>query len=266
MKILAVETSCDMLSVSLLEGKELILELKSDSPRSHSETLMIAIDSLLKRTNTSLEDIDLFACDNGPGSFTGIRIGVATVKAIGDVTVTPCIAISSLEALAYTCKEDGYICSMIDGLSTIKAFCDAKDKPCISVSALEALAYTVNEDTCYICSMIDAKHSNIYAGMFELKRGVYAKIKDFKFCNVSDFLESLSKVRKKIFFVGNCGILYKDMIKSYMKCEYSILEDNIPTSEYIGIVAFDKYEDKLFENSPELSALYLKNSSAEDKV
>lgn len=225
MKILAVETSCDMLSVSLLEGKELILELKSDSPRSHSETLMIAIDSLLKRTNTSLEDIDLFACDNGPGSFTGIRIGVATVKAIGDVTVTPCIAISSLESLAYTCKEDGYI-----------------------------------------CAMIDAKHSNIYAGMFELKRGVYAKIKDFKFCNVSDFLESLSKVRKKIFFVGNCGILYKDMIKSYMKCEYSILEDNIPTSEYIGIVAFDKYEDKLFENSPELSALYLKNSSAEDKV
>lgn len=225
MKILAVETSCDMLSVSLLEGKKLILELKADTPRSHSETLMIAIDRLLKRTNTSLEDIDLFACDNGPGSFTGIRIGVATIKAIGDVTVTPCIPISSLEALAYTCKEDGYI-----------------------------------------CSMIDAKHSNVYAGMFEAKRGVYAKFKDFKFCNVSDFLESLSKVRKKIFFVGNCGILYKDMIKSYLQCEYSILEDSIPTSKYVGMAAFDKYEDKLFKNSPELSALYLKNSSAEDKV
>ncbi len=69
MKILAVETSCDIASVSLLEDNNLILELKELSPKSHSQTLMPLIDKLLKDTNNSLKDISLFACDNGPRFF-----------------------------------------------------------------------------------------------------------------------------------------------------------------------------------------------------
>ncbi|MDE5830810.1 MAG: tRNA (adenosine(37)-N6)-threonylcarbamoyltransferase complex dimerization subunit type 1 TsaB [Clostridia bacterium] len=224
MKILAIETSCDILSVSLLEDNNLILELKESSPKSHSETLMPLIDKLLKDTDTSLDDISLFACDNGPGSFTGIRIG----------------------------------------LSTVKALCDIKEKPCTSVSSLEALAYTCKEEDALICSMIDAKHSNIYAGIFEFKNGNYSKLKDFTFCNISDFLEALGSLKKKIFFVGNCGILYKDVIKSYLKYEVCFLDDSFPTSKYVGISAFDKYNAGSFSDSLSLSALYLKNSSAED--
>ena len=226
MKILALETSCDTLSVSLLEDKSLILELHESSPKSHSETLMPVIDKILKDTSTSLEDISLFSCDNGPGSFTGIRIGI----------------------------------------SAVKAFCDITKKPCISCSSLEALAYTCSENDSYICSMIDAKHSNIYAGIFELKNGIYTKFKDFSFCNINDFLESLGSLKKKIFFVGNCGILYKDMIKSYLKSDIYFLEDSFPTSKYVGISAFDKYKNGIFQTSFELSALYLKNSNAEDSL
>lgn len=69
MKILAIETSCDIASVSLLEDDKLILELNDISPKSHSETLMPLIDKLLKETNINLEDIDIFACDNGPRLF-----------------------------------------------------------------------------------------------------------------------------------------------------------------------------------------------------
>lgn len=126
MKILALETSCDIASVSLFEDKNLILELKETSPKNHSEALMPLIDRLLNETSTSLDDIDLFSVDNGPDSFTGIRIG----------------------------------------LSTVKAFCDAKNKPCVSVSSLEALAYTVCENDTYICSLIDAKHDNVYSRTF----------------------------------------------------------------------------------------------------
>lgn len=86
MKILAIETSCDILSISLLEDDNLILELKENSPKSHSETLMPLIDNLLKKTHTTLDEISLFACDNGPGSFTGIRIGLSTIKALCDVS------------------------------------------------------------------------------------------------------------------------------------------------------------------------------------
>ena len=139
MKILAIETSCDTLSVSLLEDDNLILELVESSPKSHSETLMPFTHKLLKETNTTLDDIDLFACDNGPGSFTGIRIGLATVK----------------------------------------AFCDVKNKPCVSVSSLEALAHTVCEEDAFVCSLIDAKHDNVYAGIFEYKDWSYTKLQDF---------------------------------------------------------------------------------------
>ncbi|MCI8621054.1 MAG: tRNA (adenosine(37)-N6)-threonylcarbamoyltransferase complex dimerization subunit type 1 TsaB [Clostridia bacterium] len=74
MKILSIETSCDILTVSLLEDDNLILELKEETPKKHSEVLMPLIDKLLKEADTNLDNIDLFACDNGPGSFTGIRI------------------------------------------------------------------------------------------------------------------------------------------------------------------------------------------------
>ena len=69
MKILAIETSCDIASVSLLEDNNLILELKEKSVKNHSEALMPLIDRLFKETNTSLKDIDLFAVDNGPRFF-----------------------------------------------------------------------------------------------------------------------------------------------------------------------------------------------------
>lgn len=226
MKILAIETSCDIASVSLLEDNNLILELKESSPKTHSEALMPLIDKLLKETNASLDDIDLFAIDNGPGSFTGIRIG----------------------------------------LSTVKAFADVKCKPCTSVSSLEALAYTAPYEDCIICSMIDAKHSNIYSGFFEFKNGICKSLTDFSFCNINDFLLKLGNMKKKIFFVGNCGILYKDMIKSYLKNEVIFLEDSLVSSRYIGIAAFNKYKCGDFSDSSGISALYLKKSSAEEKV
>lgn len=69
MKILAIETSCDIASVSLLEDANLILELKENSVKNHSEALMPLIDKLLKDTNCTLDDVDLFACDNGPRFF-----------------------------------------------------------------------------------------------------------------------------------------------------------------------------------------------------
>lgn len=225
MKILAIETSCDICSVSLLEDKNLILELKESEIKTHSEALMPLIDKLLKETNTSLDDIDLFAVDNGPGSFTGIRIGLATVK----------------------------------------AFCDVKNKPCVSVSSLEALSYTVDEDDCYICSLIDAKHQNVYASIFEKNGAKIHKYRDFMFDTIDNFLLVLGSLKKKKFFAGNCGILYKDMIQSYLKNDVFFEEDTLVSSKYIGIAAFDKYNRGEVLTSNELSALYLKKSSAEEK-
>jgi len=152
------------------------------------------------------------------------------------------------------------------GLSTIKAFCDAKNKPCISVSSLEALAYTINEENSYICSMIDAKHSNLYFSIFEKNGNKYTKIHDFTFDTINNLLLVLGSLKKKIFFAGNCGILYKDMIKSYLKNDIFFEKDVLVSSKYVGLVAFDKFKNKEISSSNDLNALYLKKSNAEETL
>ena len=114
MKILAIETSSKICGVSILEDANLIEKIVVNNGLTHSESLMPLIDEIFKETNLTLKDINLIVCDIGPGSFTGIRIGVATAKAFSDSLNIDCAGISSLEALAYNIKTEGLICSIID--------------------------------------------------------------------------------------------------------------------------------------------------------
>lgn len=114
MKILSIDTSSNICGVSILEDTNLICKLDADTARTHSENLMPMIDEALKKAELKPADINLIVCDIGPGSFTGIRIGVATAKAFSDSLNIPCVGISSLEALAYKVMFLGYVCSMID--------------------------------------------------------------------------------------------------------------------------------------------------------
>ncbi len=114
MKILCIDTSSKLCSVCILENTNLIKKMELNNGLTHSETLMPLIKNLLEECNLSLKDVDLLVSDIGPGSFTGIRIGVATCKAFSDSLNIPCVGISSLEVLAYNIKNDGLICSVID--------------------------------------------------------------------------------------------------------------------------------------------------------
>lgn len=114
MKILSIDTSSSICSVSILEDKEVIKEKENNDIKTHSQKLMPLIDELFNECNIKLKDIDLIACCVGPGSFTGVRIGVSTVKAFADVMNIPVIGVTSLEGLAYNVKKYGYICSLID--------------------------------------------------------------------------------------------------------------------------------------------------------
>ena len=114
MKILSIDTSSKICGIAVLEDKKLIKEILLDNGLTHSETLMPIIKNTLEDINLSLNDMDLIVCDKGPGSFTGIRIGVATTKAFSDSLNIKAIGISSLESLAYNVKSEGVICSLID--------------------------------------------------------------------------------------------------------------------------------------------------------
>jgi tRNA threonylcarbamoyladenosine biosynthesis protein TsaB len=98
--ILAVETATLAGSIALVRGEEVIGSSTGDPAVSHSNTLLADVDRLLASTKVKLPDIDLFAVAAGPGSFTGLRIGIATVKALATTLARPCAAIPTLQAIA----------------------------------------------------------------------------------------------------------------------------------------------------------------------
>ena len=114
MLVLAVDTSAKVSSVSLVKDKQLLAITTLNTGNTHSETLLTSVNGLMGFANVSASDIDLFAVSAGPGSFTGIRIGVALVKGLA-FGHKKCAGVSTLEALAYNMQSfSGIICAAMD--------------------------------------------------------------------------------------------------------------------------------------------------------
>lgn len=115
MRILAFDTSAKAASVALSQDGKLISEFYLDSGFTHSETVLPMAKAVLDAARITPSDIDLFAVNCGPGSFTGLRIGIAAVKALGMSLDKPCAAVSTLESLAYNMQSSkGIICAAMD--------------------------------------------------------------------------------------------------------------------------------------------------------
>lgn len=114
MNILAIDTATDILSVAL-ETNQGLWFMESDAGLHHSERLLSMIDAVLSQSNSKKEDLHLLACMEGPGSFTGLRIGFATVKGMAAALGIPFIAIPTLDCMAYSWKLwPGYVLPVID--------------------------------------------------------------------------------------------------------------------------------------------------------
>ena len=109
MNILAVDTAGKTLGVALLQDDRLKYECYLDGGMTHSETLMPLVDHCLKLCGLTCADIDLFGVNAGPGSFTGLRIGLAAVKGLAFAANTPCAGVSTMAALAYGVCGEGTV-------------------------------------------------------------------------------------------------------------------------------------------------------------
>lgn len=229
MKILSINTSSKICSVAILEDKDLIMQKDIEDEKTHSQKLMPIIDSILKDCNLKLKDINLFACSIGPGSFTGVRIGVSTIKAFCDVTNIPATGVSSLEGLAYnTCN-------------------------------------TNLSNTDIICSLIDAKNNNVYCGLFKYENGIYSQLGNLYAKSINEILDILNNYSSNhILFVGNGSIVHKYTILQKFS-NVTFVEDklNNESAYSIGKCAYNKYLKGLYGNSNTISPLYLKKSQAE---
>lgn len=120
MYILAIETTGAFASVALADDDKIIGSVMGNDRFSHLQNLMPQIHAVIKDNKLSIDDVGAIAVSNGPGSFTGIRIGVSSARALAQILDIPCIPVSSLEALAYNAKaqvsghEDVLVCPMLD--------------------------------------------------------------------------------------------------------------------------------------------------------
>jgi len=172
MKILSIDTSSNLCAVAVLEDSNLIQENILDDTKNHSEKIMPVIAQTLEESNLLLKDIDLIVCDKGPGSFTGIRIGVATVMSFVDSLKITVIGISSLEALMYNALLEG-------------------------------------TQSSFICSLIDAKNENVYFELYSADKG--SSIINAECKNIHELINILKQF-DNICFVGDGSNTYKELL------------------------------------------------------
>ena len=180
MLILSIEASAKAASCALCRDGELIAQYFQAVELTHSKTLLPMVESMLSNSGVTLESVDAIACSHGPGSFTGIRIGVAAVK-----------------GLAW-----------------------AADKRCIGVSTLEAMAYNGVSAGGYVCCVMDARRSQVYNALFEIKNGVPVRLCPDRAVSLEELIEDIKMLSGPVFLTGDgtnvaakafdaAGILYR---------------------------------------------------------
>ena len=163
MKILAIESSAGPASVCIADGDKILYEVYSNVGLTHSRTIMPMVEQALKSTSMTLSDVDVLAVANGPGSFTGVRIGVSAVKGM------------ALGA----------------------------EKECIGVSTLEAMAYNLVYCDCTVCAVMDARCSQVYCGIFSVKNGEVSRVSQDEAISIADLKERLQGIDGDIYLVGD---------------------------------------------------------------
>jgi tRNA threonylcarbamoyladenosine biosynthesis protein TsaB len=225
MIILAVDTTTFAGSVALLEKTELLAEINIDSPSTYSERLLPAVDFILKTNGMNIKDIEGFALAAGPGSFTGIRIG----------------------------------------LSTVKSFSYASGKAVAPVSTLEALAWKLRQPQNHLlCPLLDAKKGEIYAALFESRSGKLKEIIPQGAYSPDSFF-SLLPANRIIYFIGNGIDAYGDKILQYFKDKARFSRRSPFIAYEVGLLGYELLRKKKGTSSQELKPIYFRKSQAEDK-
>ena len=172
MLILAFETTAKAGSVALLEEGRLLAESYQNTGMTHSQTLMVMAEDMLKTAGKAVSDVTAVAVAEGPGSFTGVRIGVAAAK----------------------------------------GFAWGGQLPCYGISTLEAMAETLGIWQGYVCPCMDARRSQVYNALFYVNQGEIRRITEDRAIALADLAQELKALNEPVFLVGDgSSLTYKTL-------------------------------------------------------
>ena len=167
MLILAFETSAKAASAALLEDGRLLGESYQNTGLTHSQTLLVMAENLLAQCGKTVAQVTAVAVAAGPGSFTGVRIGVAAAK----------------------------------------GFAWGRQLPCYGVSTLEAMALSLGAWQGYVCPCMDARRSQVYNALFSVNQGTLERLREDRAIALSELAEELKALDGPIFLVGDGSTL-----------------------------------------------------------
>lgn len=227
MKILALDTTAKSASVAVTNDREPLAVFTLEAGLTHSETVLPMAETALKSLHLCVSDIDMFAVTAGPGSFTGVRIGISAVKGL--------------------------------------AFDSAK--PCVGVSALEALAYNLREmpEDCIVCPVMDARRNQLYNALFRIVNGNLTRLCEDRLISLSDLVSEISAYDKPIYAAGDGYALLKKAfpIKATPRL---LIPQNAYAVALLAADIYEKAEDKSIFGDISLLPVYLRASQAEREL
>ncbi|MBO5883645.1 MAG: tRNA (adenosine(37)-N6)-threonylcarbamoyltransferase complex dimerization subunit type 1 TsaB [Clostridia bacterium] len=226
MLILAMDSSATVASVALCRDGELLGEFTVNNGNTHSETLLPMVEALLKISGITVADVDAFACSSGPGSFTGVRIGTATLK-----------------GLAFDLK-----------------------KPCIEVSTLEALAYNLVMERGVVCPVMNARRGQVYTALFSSNGSTLTRLSEDMAISIEELEDKLSEYKKEhIFFSGDgYDITVKALKKTdFIPTPERLTHESAYS---VAKVAEDMWKKGLAVSDPDFRVKYLRPSQAEREL
>ena len=240
MKILAIDTSGNVATAAIYEDGIITAEYSihhkklgrgnKNGEKTHSETLLPMIDEMVKGKGLDINELDAIAVSEGPGSFTGLRIGSATAKGMGL----------------------------------------ALGKPIVNVPTLMALAMNVYDEDAIISPIMDARRQQVYNALYEYVKadGESLELKELREADalaVSDLLDLLNEMGRKVVFLGDGVDVYKDVIKENIKVPYSFAPAQIryQRAGSVALLGAKLVEEGKAVNASEHSPVYLRPSQAE---
>lgn len=234
MKILAIDSSGLVASVAVLEDDKLLAEYTVNYKKTHSQTLMPMLDEISKMIDLDLNTLDAIAISNGPGSFTGLRIGAASAKGIG-------LAIN---------------------------------KPIVEVSTVEGLAFNLCGSSEYVCPIMDARRNEVYTGIFAFEKNAENGQYDMNTIlepvpvSIFDLLAKINEIGKSVIFTGDGIDVYKDIIAENIRVDYSFALPglNRQSARSVGILGMRYFVEGKSVSARDSAPIYLRLSQAEREL
>ncbi|MCH1959001.1 tRNA (adenosine(37)-N6)-threonylcarbamoyltransferase complex dimerization subunit type 1 TsaB [Romboutsia hominis] len=224
MKVLGIDTSSLATSIAVIEDDKLICEYTVNTKKTHSQKLMPMIENMLKMSDLNVNDMDLIAICEGPGSFTGLRISMATAKAISHVNNIQMVGVNSVELLAGNMD-----------------LCDKK-----------------------ICSILDAQRTQVYMGQYKYENGKLVELKGVDVVEIDDLLEELSNSNEDWILVGEAVYKYEDKIKEIENIHIPAPSHNVNKASSLCVIGMEKYKNNInVHDCYTINPVYIRKSQAE---